>query len=79
MFSKEYQNAKPSQVFGRFIGSACAIYIAHQWFEIPLAVGFAYTNIYPFAVILILAVVSPPVSRGAGILLKAIPCSNTIL
>jgi hypothetical protein len=76
---KEYQNAKPSKVFSKIIGAAYATYIVHQWVIIPLAVGFAYTNIHPMAVSVILAIVSPFLSWGLGLLLKAIPGANNIL
>lgn len=78
-YFKEYRNAKPSQFFSRLIGSAYATYIAHQWVIIPIAVGLAYTSLYPIIVILILLVVSPPLSWSAGLLLKAIPGSGKII
>ena len=76
---KEYQNEKPSMFFSRLIDSAYATYIVHQWIIIPLAVAFAYTDLYPLVVILILAIASPFLSWGAGMLLKAIPGSDIIL
>jgi hypothetical protein len=78
-YFKEYHNVKPSQFFSRLIGSAYATYIAHQWIIIPIAVGLAYTSLYPIIVILILLAVSPPLAWSAGLLLKAIPGSDKIL
>jgi len=78
-YFKEYRNVKPSQFFSRLIGSAYATYIAHQWIIIPIAVGLAYTSLYPIIVILILCVVSPPLAWSAGLLLKAIPGSDKII
>lgn len=78
-YFKEYRNAKPSQFFSRLIGSAYATYIVHQWIIIPLAVGLAYTSLYPIVVILILVAVSPPLAWSAGLLLKAIPGSDMII
>jgi hypothetical protein len=76
---KEYQNGKPSHVFSRLIGSAYAAYIVQQWIVIPSAVGLAYTNIPPFAVILVLIATSPFFAWGVGLLLKAIPGANKVL
>ncbi|EKX41713.1 hypothetical protein GUITHDRAFT_141716 [Guillardia theta CCMP2712] len=76
---KEYQNGNPTQIQSQIIGSAYATYIIHQWIIVPLAIAFAYTNLYPLVVSLILSLVSPFLAWGVGIALKAIPGSSIIL
>jgi hypothetical protein len=76
---KEYYNTPPSWLIVKLIGAAYAAYIVHQWVVIPIAVGLAYTNIYPLLVVLILMLVAPILSFLIALLLKAIPGSERIL
>jgi hypothetical protein len=76
---KEYQNSEPTVFISKLIGAAYATYIVHQWIVIPLAVGFAHTSIYALVIILILSIITPVLSWGAGLLLKSIPGSSKVL
>ncbi len=76
---KIYQNGEPSKRRSSIIASAYATYIVHQWIIIPIAVGLAYTEIFPIFVVLILVILASPLSWCIGILLKRIPGSSLII
>jgi hypothetical protein len=74
---KFYFDSQPSYLFRKITGAAYATYIVHQWVIIPIAVGLAYTNLYPFLVII--CAISPFLSWRFGLLLKLVPGSDIIL
>jgi hypothetical protein len=76
---KEWQNIESTKIWKKLIEAAYATYIIHQWVIIPLAVGFAYTDIAPILIIFILMIIAPPISWIFGILLKMIPKSEIFI
>jgi hypothetical protein len=76
---KKYFDQEPKPFVKKVIHAAYATYIMHQWVVIPIAVAFAYTNIYPLLVILLIALFSCPISWGVGLLMKMIPGAQMFL
>jgi hypothetical protein len=76
---KKYFDREPKPFMKKCISAAYATYIMHQWVVIPIAVGFAYTNIHSLLVILLITLFACPISWGIGLLMKMIPGSHFIL